>query len=55
MTPQELITEIFKLSLDEQRQVLESLLKRSSESSSQIDEPISEAEFEQMLLAKGIK
>ncbi len=54
MTPQELIAEIFKLPSVEQRQVLEALLKRSSELSSTIGPPISEAEFEQMLLAKGI-
>ncbi|HEY7546297.1 MAG TPA: hypothetical protein VID27_15510 [Blastocatellia bacterium] len=54
MTPQELIAEIFKLPSVEQRQVLEALLKRSSESSSPIAQPISEAEFEQRLLAKGI-
>jgi hypothetical protein len=40
--------------LDEQRQVLEALLNRSSELSSTIGPLTSEAEFEQMLLAKGI-
>jgi hypothetical protein len=54
MTPQELIAEILKLPTEEQRQILEALRKSSSDSSSQIDQPISEAEFEQMLLVKGI-
>jgi hypothetical protein len=54
MTPQELIAEILKLPAEDQRQILDALLKGSPESSSQIDQPISEAEFEQMLLAKGI-
>ncbi len=39
MTPQELIAEIFTLSSVEQRQILEALLKSSSESSSQIGQP----------------
>jgi hypothetical protein len=49
MLPQELIAEIFKLPSVEQRQVLEALLQRSSELSSQIGQLISEAEFEQIL------
>jgi hypothetical protein len=54
MTPQELIAEILKLPTEEQRQILDALLNSSCDSSLQIDQPISEAEFEQMLLAKGI-
>jgi len=54
MTPKELIAEIFKLPLAEQRQVLDALLKSSAELTSEVHQPISEEEFEQMLLAKGI-
>jgi hypothetical protein len=54
MTPEELIAEILKLPTEEQRQILNAILNASSDSSSQISQPISEAEFEQMLLAKGI-
>ncbi len=54
MTTKELIAEILKLPSAEQKQILEALRKGSSAPERPAEQSISELEFEQMLLDKGI-
>ncbi len=54
MTAKELIAEILRLTSSEQRQVLEAIQKGASESLPPTGQQVSEAEFERMLLDKGI-
>lgn len=54
MSKQELLAEIQKLPIEEQRQILEALTHDTSEGAGKAVGPMSEAEFERMLLEKGI-
>jgi hypothetical protein len=54
MSKQELLAEIQKLPVEEQRQILDALGHWVAQHPSKSPAPISEAEFEWLLLAKGI-
>jgi hypothetical protein len=54
MSKQELLAEIQKLPVEEQRQILEALAHDTSEGVGKAVGPVSEVEFERMLLARGI-
>jgi hypothetical protein len=54
MSTQEVLIEIQKLPIEEQRQILEALSRNVAQDASSTQKPMSEAQFEQMLLEKGI-
>src|SRR5262249_43339006 len=54
VSKQELLAEIQKLPIEERRQILEALADNAAEDAKKSGSPMSEAEFEQMLLERGI-
>jgi len=54
MSKQELLAEIQKLPIEEQRQILDALSHNLAQHSNSTPQPMTEARFEQMLFEKGI-